>query len=163
MLRRTDTERKTLPIREIASFSAGFGQTVKVPSGPPFVCLSLNMRNSLPGSLLKYAVRPAAVDIRLVLDNGKTITHKLIPEIAGVPFLLSPYLKDWAKLELLFEPEVPQLPRVVAFSVSPSVHCFSHYFPKLADYDRKLGRWAFGKDIQIRFYAFHPDPEKKLD
>lgn len=138
-------------LREVKMFCSEMNKIIHLPQQKQFLWMSIDFQCTLIGKILKYALRPSEVKIKLVLDNGKKLVHKIIPENAIVPFLISPYMSEWDQLGNLLDKNNAALPKVVSCSVYPVFHCFSHYFD-LENWDSKIGELSYHKTITVRFF-----------
>ena len=156
LLRKKACRPPTVRLKEIGTVDAKVNRWVELPQGERPIWVSIDFRDSVIGSLMKFAVRPAAVMIRLDLEDKRVVIHKIIPENCVVPFLVSPYLQSWAELDSLLAKE-RKLPRVIRFSVHPVFHLRSKHW------DREIGKIFFKRQITVRFYSPEPSPEKPTE
>jgi len=68
------------------------GDWIDVPSTADGVWASVNLRPTLAGKVVLAAYRLHIVTIEMVLIDGRTVTHRFIPEMGENGFLLSPYV-----------------------------------------------------------------------
>ncbi|MBO4491546.1 MAG: hypothetical protein J5944_09330, partial [Lentisphaeria bacterium] len=147
-------------LEEIRTENADFDGRIDLPQGEPFVWISIDFQESAAGFLLKKLVKPSSVLIRINLDNGRSVSHLINPEICSIPFLLSPYLPGWQYLDYMLISEGKDFPKVTSFSVFPFFLCFSYtdqkssapYFKSGGQWDRDIGRFFFKEGIKVHFY-----------
>jgi hypothetical protein len=68
------------------------GDWIDVPSTADGVWASVNLRPTLAGKIVLAAYRLHIVTIQMLLIDGRTVTHRFIPEMGENGFLLSPYV-----------------------------------------------------------------------
>lgn len=154
-------KRKTKPqppeLRELSTVSCAFHSPIPVPASSRLIWMTAEIRQTLPGLLLKYAVRPVAVNVHLTLDNGETLVHRIIPTCSQVPFLISPYLDKWENLSSLF---ANHSPRVVQISFSP-IFRFANFDRE--NWERKVGKLAYEDKINVHFFESGVPSDHKGD
>ena len=134
-------------LTENGTIRSGFYRKIDLPRNAPYIWATVEIQDSPAGFVLKTLVKPAAVLIRLELDDGRIAEHRIIPENCGVPFLLSPYLPSWDQVDALLEAKEQKLPGVASFSVCPVFYRDGSGYR-----GRGLGEWFFRKAITVRFY-----------
>jgi hypothetical protein len=80
---------KSKPLGEVTLQT---GDWIDVPSTADGVWASVNLRPTLAGRIVLAAYRLHIVTIQMVLIDGRTVTHRFIPEMGESGFLLSPYV-----------------------------------------------------------------------
>jgi hypothetical protein len=78
-------------MREIAIVETRLGEWVAVPDDPGALTLQARVEPSLLGRFARFALRAPHVWLRVRLADGTEATHRIVPVVAGVGFLLSPY------------------------------------------------------------------------
>ena len=77
----------------------GFDQLLPVPNGPgALVWAEVSVPRTVFGALTETILKPAPVLLRVVLKDGTTVGHPIMPSLTTAGFLLSPYTAAWQPL-----------------------------------------------------------------
>ncbi|HET7536355.1 MAG TPA: hypothetical protein VFJ90_07870 [Candidatus Didemnitutus sp.] len=106
------------------------GEKIELPALPEgrLLFASFDLAPSWRGRLRAALYKPSEVHIELAGENGSAGTHRLIPGMAAVPFLLSPLIENTTDYLHLYDRDAEKRPR--AFTVTADTP---------ADYDAELG------------------------
>ncbi|WP_157572339.1 hypothetical protein [Nevskia soli] len=86
---------------EFTVIAATLNQTIDVPPLEGAVFVRIKLDKTLPGRLLSLLFQPETVHISAELADGRTVTHRLVPEMAGQGMILSPYIDTGAGMAAL--------------------------------------------------------------
>lgn len=92
-----------------------FGESIPL-SGTAPLFLKVKINKTIIGRLANVLFRPSLVHIRVTLADGSTVIHRIIPGMAEVGFIVSPYIASSTDYAALSLGQLPKSKRVVGVS-----------------------------------------------
>lgn len=108
------------PLRSLGRHPLRPGETVSVPAveNNEMLLVSFELPSSPSGKLRSALYKSAIVSLLLDID-GTWVTRRIIPAMAGAPFLLSPVVENTRELMTLFSNREGTRARALKFTGSP--------------------------------------------
>ena len=157
LLRKKKARPAPMRLKEVKTIHTKFKRRFVVPQELDQVWMSIDLHGTPLGFVVKNAIRPAAVFMKIVLYDNRRFTNKIIPENCGVPFLISPYLQSWSELGALLDTKEKKLTKSVIISLHPVFYLNHGYW------DYWLGKLFFQREITIHFYRMEPVSEEQKE
>ncbi|MBP5181991.1 MAG: hypothetical protein J6331_03070 [Lentisphaeria bacterium] len=153
LLMKRDPAGKEQKLKKILEKSRSFGEEICLDARPDrMLYASMTFRYSLLGRLVSLLWRVPPLEIRFSTPEGEYVKD-LVPDMAGTPFLLSPYLDKTEEFSVLWDARKREKTlagkRMISFRILPTARLRSSSPCSL---DEPAGRLLYRNDYTLVLY-----------